>query len=203
MKITNAKFITSAAVKAQFIHPDKPMIAVCGKSNVGKSSFINMLANQKKLAKVSQEPGRTRLVNYFDFGSFVLADLPGYGFARVSKAEKAKWAKTLDEFFAEKDHIAHVFALCDIRHDPTADDRQMLEYLYYYLIPFTVVATKADKLSRAQQLKSMKSIAALYKCGEKDILATSSQTRQGLDDVLGKIELVLSLSGHADNAEEE
>lgn len=203
MKITNAKFITSAAVKAQFIHPDKPMIAVCGKSNVGKSSFINMLANQKKLAKVSQEPGRTRLVNYFDFGSFVLADLPGYGFARVSKAEKAKWAKTLDEFFAEKDHIAHVFALCDIRHDPTADDRQMLEYLYYYLIPFTVVATKADKLSRAQQLKSMKSIAALYKCGEKDILATSSQTRQGLDDVLGKIELVLSVSGHADNAEEE
>lgn len=203
MKITNAKFITSAAVKAQFIHPDKPMIAVCGKSNVGKSSFINMLANQKKLAKVSQEPGRTRLVNYFDFGSFVLADLPGYGFARVSKAEKAKWAKTLDEFFAEKDHIAHVFALCDIRHDPTADDRQMLEYLYYYLIPFTVVATKADTLSRAQQLKSMKSIAALYKCGEKDILATSSQTRQGLDDVLGKIELVLSVSGHADNAEEE
>lgn len=162
-----------------------------------------MLANQKKLAKVSQEPGRTRLVNYFDFGSFVLADLPGYGFARVSKAEKAKWAKTLDEFFAEKDHIAHVFALCDIRHDPTADDRQMLEYLYYYLIPFTVVATKADTLSRAQQLKSMKSIAALYKCGEKDILATSSQTRQGLDDVLGKIELVLSVSGHADNAEEE
>lgn len=203
MKITNAKFITSAAVKAQFIHPDKPMIAVCGKSNVGKSSFINMLANQKKLAKVSQEPGRTRLVNYFDFGPFVLADLPGYGFARVSKAEKAKWAKTLDEFFAEKEHIAHVFALCDIRHDPTADDRQMLEYLYYYLIPFTVVATKADKLSRAQQLKSMKNIAALYKCGEKDILATSSQTRQGLDDVLGKIELVLSVSGLADNAEEE
>ena len=86
--IKNAEFITSAAKKEQFIHPDKPMIAVCGKSNVGKSSFINMLANQKKLAKTSSEPGRTRLVNYFDFGEFILADLPGYGFARVSKGEK-------------------------------------------------------------------------------------------------------------------
>ena len=88
IKITNAEFITSAASKAQFITSDKPIIAVCGKSNVGKSSFINMLANRKKLAKVSKDPGRTRLVNYFDFGAFILADLPGYGFARVSKEEK-------------------------------------------------------------------------------------------------------------------
>ena len=102
-KITNAKFITSAASKAQFIKPDKPVIAVCGKSNVGKSSFINMLANQNKLARVSKDPGRTRLVNYFDFGEFILADLPGYGFARVSKAEKLKWAKLLDDFFEDKD----------------------------------------------------------------------------------------------------
>ena len=86
--IKNATFITSAARADQFIKPNKPMIAVCGKSNVGKSSFINMLANRKKLAKTSSEPGRTRLVNYFDFGEFILADLPGYGFARVSKPEK-------------------------------------------------------------------------------------------------------------------
>ena len=98
MKITKAEFITSAAQKSQFITPAKPMIAVCGRSNVGKSSFINMLANRKKLARVSQQPGRTRLVNYFDFGSFILADLPGYGYARVSKAEKIKWAKMLDDF---------------------------------------------------------------------------------------------------------
>ena len=84
MKITKAEFITSAAQKSQFITPAKPVIAVCGRSNVGKSSFINMLANRKKLARVSQQPGRTRLVNYFDFGSFILADLPGYGYARVS-----------------------------------------------------------------------------------------------------------------------
>ena len=193
LKITNAKFITSAAKAEQFISSEKPIIAVCGKSNVGKSSFINMLANQKKLAKVSQAPGRTRLVNYFDFGEFILADLPGYGYARVSKEEKLKWAKTLDAFFEQKDKIAHVFSLCDIRHDPTADDRQMLDYLYYHLIPFTIVATKADKLSRAQQQKGLKNIATIYKCGVDNVIATSSQTRQGLDDVLSKLETVISV----------
>lgn len=192
IKITNAKFITSAATAEQFITADKPIIAVCGKSNVGKSSFINMLANQKKLAKVSQEPGRTRLVNYFDFGQFILADLPGYGFAKVSKIEKAKWAKTLDDFFAQ-DNIAHVFSLCDIRHDPTTDDSQMLEFLYFNLIPFTVIATKADKLSRAQQQKSVKNIAAIYKCGAGDVIATSAQTRQGLDEVLNEIERIITV----------
>lgn len=195
LKITNAKFITSAATKAQFIGSDKPVIAVCGKSNVGKSSFINMLANQKKLARVSQEPGRTRLINYFDFGAFILADLPGYGYARVSKAEKAKWAKTLDDFFSEKEKISHVFALCDIRHDPTQDDRAMIEYLYYHLIPFTVVATKADKLSRMQVGKSLNQIAAVYKCGQGDIIATSAQTRQGLEAVLEKTEQIIALYG--------
>ena len=146
--IKNATFITSAAKADQFIQPNKPMIAVCGKSNVGKSSFINMLAGQKKLAKTSSEPGRTRLVNYFDFGEFILADLPGYGFARVSKTEKEKWAKTLSAFFDQKDNIAHVFMLADSRHDPTTDDVQMVEFLNYHILPFTIVLTKADKLSK-------------------------------------------------------
>ena len=128
--IKNATFITSAAKAEQFIRPNKPMIAVCGKSNVGKSSFINMLANRKKLAKTSSEPGRTRLVNYFDFGEFILADLPGYGFARVSKVEKDKWARTLDAFFKKKEDIAHVFMLVDARHDPTEDDVQMMQLLH-------------------------------------------------------------------------
>jgi GTP-binding protein len=195
IKITNAKFITSAASKSQFIESEKPIIAVCGKSNVGKSSFINMLANQKKLARVSQEPGRTRLINYFDFGAFVLADLPGYGYAKVSKTEKAKWAKMLDDFFAEKEKIAHVFSLCDIRHDPTEDDKAMVNFLYYHLIPFTVVATKADKLSKNKVQLSLNNIAAIYKCGEGDIIATSSQTRFGLDKVLEAIEKVIALAG--------
>ncbi len=189
-KITNAKFITSAASKAQFIKPDKPVIAVCGKSNVGKSSFINMLANQNKLARVSKDPGRTRLVNYFDFGDFVLADLPGYGFARVSKEEKAKWARLLERFFAEK-NAAHIFALCDLRHDPTEDDKQMISYLYYNVLPFTVIATKADKLSKAAAARSITNIAATFKCGSDNIIAVSSQTRQGLDKVLERIESIL------------
>lgn len=188
-----AEFITSAATKSQFIKPEKPIIAVCGKSNVGKSSFINMLANQKKLAKVSKDPGRTRLVNYFDMGEFILADLPGYGYARVSKDEKLKWGRLLDDFFADKGAIAHVFSLADIRHDPTADDRQMIEYLNYHILPFTVIATKADKLSRAQAQRSVINIAATYKCGADNIIVTSSETRQGLNEVLEKIEQIIAV----------
>ena len=192
--IKNATFITSAAKAEQFITPDKPMIAVCGKSNVGKSSFINMLASQKKLAKTSSEPGRTRLVNYFNFGEFILADLPGYGFARVSKGEKDKWAKTLDQFFQDRDKIAHVFMLVDCRHDPTEDDVQMIQFLHYYAIPFTVTLTKADKLSRMKLKEHIKAIAADLYLGERNLLATSSETGYGKNDVLAKIREVIDLA---------
>ena len=192
--IKNATFITSAARKDQFITPEKPMIAVCGKSNVGKSSFINMLANRKKLAKTSSEPGRTRLVNYFDFGEFILADLPGYGFARVSKGEKEKWAKTLDDFFKDKEKIAHVFMLVDSRHDPTADDVQMIEYLHYHTLPFTIVLTKADKLSRMKLKEHIRAIAADLYLAPNNLLATSSETGQGKEDVLNKIKQVIEIA---------
>ena len=192
-QIKNATFITSAATKAQFITPTKPMIAVCGKSNVGKSSFINMLANRKKLAKTSSAPGRTRLVNYFDFGEFILADLPGYGFAQVSKSEKIKWAKTLDQFFQNKGQIAHVFMLADSRHDPTADDVQMIEYLHYNVIPFTVVLTKADKLSKMKLKEHKKAIAADLYMGENNLIATSSDTGYGKDEILSKIAKILDV----------
>ena len=190
-KVPNAEFITSAASKEQFIDTEKPVIAICGKSNVGKSSFINMVTNRKKLAKVSKDPGRTRLVNYFDCGNFVLADLPGYGYASVSKQEKLKWARLMEEFFAEK-RAQHVFALCDIRHGPTADDLQMAEYLYHNIIPFTIIATKADKLSKAAIGRQVQSIATAYKCGAGDIIATSSETRYGLEKVFEKIETILN-----------
>ncbi len=193
IQIKNATFITSAASKSQFITPTKPMIAVCGKSNVGKSSFINMLANRKKLAKTSSAPGRTRLVNYFDFGEFILADLPGYGFAQVSKAEKAKWAKTLDQFFKDKQKLAHVFMLADSRHDPTADDVQMIEYLHYNVLPFTVVLTKADKLSKMKLKEHKKAIAADLYMGENNLLATSAETGYGKEDVLCKISEVIKI----------
>lgn len=197
-QIKNATFITSAATKAQFITPTKPMIAVCGKSNVGKSSFINMLANRKKLAKTSSAPGRTRLVNYFDFGEFILADLPGYGFAQVSKSEKIKWAKTLDQFFQNKGQIAHVFMLADSRHDPTADDVQMIEYLHYNVIPFTVVLTKADKLSKMKLKEHKKAIAADLYMGENNLIATSSETGYGKDEILSKIAQILAVCRSAE-----
>ena len=203
--IKNATFITSAARSEQFITPDKPMIAVCGKSNVGKSSFINMLANRKKLAKTSSEPGRTRLVNYFDFGPFILADLPGYGFARVSKSEKIKWAKTLDSFFKDKEKISHVFMLVDSRHDPTADDVQMIEYLHYYALPFTVVLTKSDKLSKMKIKEHIKAIAADLYMGEKNLIATSAQTGYGKEEILAKIAHVITVQEEilAEPAEED
>lgn len=192
--IKNATFITSAATKEQFITPNKPMIAVCGKSNVGKSSFINMLANRKKLAKTSSEPGRTRLVNYFDFGEFILADLPGYGFARVSKGEKIKWAKTLDNFFKDKNKIAHVFMLADSRHDPTEDDVQMMEFLHFHTLPFTVVLTKADKLSRMKLKEHIKAIAADLYLTPNNMLATSAETGYGKTEVLQKIRQIIDLA---------
>ena len=189
--IKNATFITSAARAEQFIKPNKVMIAVCGKSNVGKSSFINMLANRKKLAKTSSEPGRTRLVNYFDFGEFILADLPGYGFARVSKGEKEKWAKTLDAFFREKEEIAHVFMLVDARHDPTADDVQMMQFLHYHTLPFTVVLTNADKLSRMKLKEHTRAIAADMYLGVENLIATSAETGYGKEEILKKLRTII------------
>lgn len=196
--IKDAKFVVSAADKKGFLKPDKPMIAVCGKSNVGKSSFINMLANKNKLARTSGDPGRTRLVNYFDFGEFLLADLPGYGFARVSKAEKDKWGKMLDDFFAEKENIAHVFALADIRHDPTRDDLTMIDYLYYERIPFTVVATKSDKLAKTRVKDAVRRIAAAFKTGEGNVLPVSAVTKKGKDEVLSLVEKICALESETE-----
>lgn len=203
MVVKNATFITSAASEAQFLHTDKTVIAVCGKSNVGKSTFINMLANQKRLAKTSAAPGRTRLVNYFDFGDFILADLPGYGYAEVSKAEMAKWAKTLDAFFSRKNEIAHVFLLLDCRHDPTADDLQMLQYLNYHVVPFTAVLTKGDKLSRMKLKEQIVKIAAKAGLAAGNVIATSGETRLGKEEILSKIAQVIAVHEEYAETEEE
>ena len=188
--MSQPRFITSAADKKGFLQTDKPVIAVSGRSNVGKSSFINMLAGQKRLARTSSEPGRTRLVNYFDFGTFILADLPGYGYARVSQGEKEKWARLLDDFFGTGE-VAHVFALVDIRHAPSADDALMVDYLYKTRTPFTLIATKADKLSRAQADRNRRMIANTLKVGADNVILTSSETGAGREEVLSRIEQVL------------
>ncbi len=194
LRIGAVKFITSAADKKGFYGGEKPVIAVCGKSNVGKSSFINMLANRRQLARASAEPGRTRLVNYFDFGAFVLADLPGYGFAHVAKSEKERWARLLDDFFAEG-RVSHVFALADIRHEPTADDRTMIDFLYYTQTPFTVIATKADKLAKTRIKEAVRRVAAAFRTGEGNVIAVSAEDRRGREEVLSAVEGVLSREG--------
>ena len=194
LHIGEVKFITSAADKKGFYGGEKPVIAVCGKSNVGKSSFINMLANRRQLARASAEPGRTRLVNYFDFGAFVLADLPGYGFAHVAKSEKERWARLLDDFFAEG-RVAHMFALADIRHEPTADDRTMIDFLYYTQTPFTVIATKADKLAKTRIKEAVRRVAAAFRTGEGNVIAVSAEDRRGREEALSAVEGVLSREG--------
>ncbi len=202
MIIKEATFLTSAADKKGFLRTEKPVIAVCGKSNVGKSTFINMLANRNKLARTSAEPGRTRLVNYFDFGEFVLADLPGYGYARVSHAEKLKWARLLDDFFAEGG-IAHVFALADIRHDPTADDLTMINFLYATQTPFTVIATKADKLAKTRVKEAVRRVAAAFKTGEGNVIAVSGQTRRGREEVFSALDKIVSVAAMPQAEEED
>lgn len=192
MQVKNAKFLTSAARAEQFLRPQKPMIAVCGKSNAGKSTLINLLAGQKNLAKTSAAPGRTRLVNYFDFGEFWLADLPGYGYAAVSKAEQAKWAGTLEAFFARKEDVRHVFLLSDIRRDPSADDVQMVTFLVYHGIPFTVIATKSDKLSRMKVKERVRAVSNAFGLGADNVIAVSGTTGAGKDALLSRIWQIVS-----------
>ncbi len=192
MKIKNATFITSVADSGKFYKTNKPIIAVAGKSNVGKSSVINMLAGNGKLARTSVTPGRTRLINYFDFGEFVLADLPGYGFAKVSKSEKDKWGKLMDDFLKTED-LALLITLLDIRHDPTAEDFMMLNFLYHYAIPFVPVATKSDKLSKTRVKPAAAKIASAIKVGASDVIACSSVTGAGKDAILSAIEKAISV----------
>ena len=202
MKITKAEFITSVASADKFYKTDKPIIAVAGKSNVGKSSIINMLANQKKLAKTSVTPGRTRLINYFDFGEFVLADLPGYGYAKVSKEEKKKWGDLLEKFLQTQD-IKLLISLVDIRHDPTSDDKMMINYLYHYQIPFVLVATKADKLGKTKIKPRLKEISASLRVGIGDITASSSENGLGKQEILSLIEKAINQQEQPDEVTEE
>ncbi len=197
MVIKNAVYVKGAGSYSQCIVSDVPQIAVAGKSNVGKSSFINYLTNDGKLARTSKLPGRTRLINYFlindgDEWEFLLADLPGYGFARVSDAEKLKWADLLEKYLSNELKLAHVFFLVDIRHEPTKDDAVMYNYLFRNNVPFTVIATKADKLPKSQVKNRCRSIANFFKLGESNVLPVSSTNKTGLDAVLSKLEQVLT-----------
>ena len=196
MVIKKSSYVTGAAKYSQCIVSDVPQIAVAGKSNVGKSSFINFLVNDSKLARTSKLPGRTRLINYFlineqSENEFLLADLPGYGFAKVSDEEKLKWSDLLEKYLANEKMLKHVFFLVDIRHDPTKDDVTMYNYLFKNNLPFTIVATKADKIGKSQVRNRLRAIASFLHVGESNVIAISSLQKMGKDAVLQRIEMVL------------
>lgn len=192
--IKQAEFITSVGNLNQIPHYDIE-IAVAGKSNVGKSSFINAICNKKKLAKTSKEPGRTRLLNFFNInnGAYALVDLPGYGYAKVSDEEKLKWGTLIEHYFQVSKGLKSVFMLLDIRHDPTKDDMQMLQYLYFYHIPFTLICTKSDKLSKSAANKRKREIANFIGVGVDDVLTFSSLNKNGLQDIFDRIDSLLSI----------
>lgn len=194
MVIKNAKFLKSeSGVTKNYSGFNMPEIAVVGRSNVGKSSFINMLANNKKLAKTSSTPGRTRLVNYFMFNdNFVLVDLPGYGYAKASKSEQGLWENMITSYFAETKFLSGILLLVDIRHTPTEKDQQMLKYLYTYNIPVVIVATKHDKIKKSEQAKKIMDICQTLKIAKENLIVTSSETRYGKDKIVDKIYQLMS-----------
>ena len=196
MIIKNSQFITSAGGKEGFLNEDVPKIAVAGKSNVGKSSFINFIANNSKLARTSNTPGRTRLVNYFSFNNdeLWLIDLPGYGYAKGSKVEIAAWGKLMEDFFEEK-ILDHVIFLVDIRHNPTKEDVAFMKYLYFYQIPFTVIATKKDKIPKTKIKQHLQAIASVLQIGIGNIFAVSSEKKEGKENVMEIFENVIEVRG--------
>ena len=209
--IKQAKFVTSVADGKNIQDFGVPEIAIAGKSNVGKSSFINFMTNQNKLAKTSSEPGRTRLLNYFEInnGEYYFVDLPGYGYAKVAHGEKEKWGVLIENYLRTSKNLINVFVLVDMRHEPTNDDKMLINYLFAYHIPFTVIATKADKLSRAQQQKCKAVIAASLAIGVNDILVTSAEKKTGKEGVLARIDNLLAyaeqlkVNSHSGADEEE
>ena len=185
MIIRRAQFITSLEALRPFPGQGRPEIAMVGKSNVGKSSMINKLTNNGKLARTSAEPGKTRLINLFNLNDeIILVDLPGYGFAKVSRDEKNRWGAMIEGYLSRSENLKEVLMLVDMRHEPTADDVTMVEYLRHFGIPFHVVATKADKLSRAQRGKNLPVIYRKLAVQPWQVIPFSSEDGTGREQVL-------------------
>ena len=193
MEIKKADFITSMASYGEFAGKGLPQIAVVGKSNVGKSSLINRLCNRRGLARTSSTPGKTRLINVFLLNeAFHLIDLPGYGYAKVDKQEKARWGAMMQRYFEQAEELRHVLTLVDIRHEPTADDVQMNTFLREMGIPFTVIATKADKISRGARQKQLAPICRALLVQPWEVVCFSSEDGTGRDLVLEIMEKALT-----------
>lgn len=184
--IKQAEFITSVGADGNYPPALPCEIAMVGRSNVGKSSLINALTGRSKLARTSSAPGLTRLINYFRLNNqLYLVDLPGYGYAKASKAERTKWGELMTAYLSSG-RVSHLILLMDIRHGPSGEDRQMYEWLLYYGIPFTLVATKADKLSKSQR-KVMANKAAKDLGAPPYAIPFSAETKEGKDELLTRI----------------
>jgi GTP-binding protein len=186
MKISSAEFVKSAFNKSHWIEDSLPEIAFLGRSNVGKSSLINSLLQRKGLARTSNTPGRTQSINYFLINEGIyFVDLPGYGYAKVSKSMRKDWGEMAEDYLSESDQLRLCVQLVDARHKPTALDKQLHEWLVHNDRPYIIVATKADKLSSNQLQKSLAQINAEM-TGAR-VIAYSSQTGKGRDALWGEI----------------
>ncbi|MBV9216980.1 MAG: YihA family ribosome biogenesis GTP-binding protein [Acidobacteria bacterium] len=187
MKITSAEFIKSAFERRHWTADGRPEIAFLGRSNVGKSSLINSLLMRKGLARTSNTPGRTQSINFFLVNDdFYFVDLPGYGYARVSKAMRSDWGRMAEDYLTDREELALCIQLIDARHDPTALDRQLNEWLVHHNKPHLVVATKADKLSRNELDKALK--------GTRSELAQTRVMPYSSDKGIGRDELWAAIS---------
>ncbi len=200
MTVKSARFVTSCA-DASRAREYSPQIAVAGRSNCGKSSLLNMLMGAK-LCKTSQTPGRTRLINIFEVKAdtpFFFVDLPGYGYSAADRGEEEAFGRRTEEYFGgekhEREKIAQVLCLMDVRRDPSDLDKVLINYLRNLELPFTVVLTKADKLSKAQTANAKIKIAAALGLARDDLIVTSSLKNEGRESVLERIEEILGVRG--------
>lgn len=185
-------FVTSSADKSGWPESDFPEVVVVGRSNVGKSSFINAFCGRKKLAYVGNTPGKTRLINFFSIDEkWMLVDVPGYGYARMSKAMLQKMGDMMDEYFNERQQLKAVVQLIDSRHLPTSDDKDMVEFVRSLGLAVIVVATKIDKVPKTKQVKHLKDISKSLHIPLSMILPVSSTNKTGFEPVAEKIEEVL------------
>lgn len=185
MKVIEAKYVASAVNLEQCPDDHYPEVAFAGRSNVGKSSLINALLNRKALARTSSKPGKTQTINFYQVNNNVyLVDLPGYGFAKVSKEVKATWGKMIEQYLSKRSTLKGVIQLVDIRHEPTGDDILMYQWLQHYQLPTVVVATKADKISKGRRQQHLKVIRTkLNLTPEVLLLPFSSETKEGSDQL--------------------
>jgi GTP-binding protein len=191
----NVSFITSAFNKGQYPLPDKPEIAFVGRSNVGKSSLINVLVNRKGIAKTSSRPGRTQSINFFNVNDrLYFVDLPGYGFARVPLKVKKSWGQMVENYLSDRSTLKAVVAILDIRRDPSEGDLDILNWLGYYQKPAIVALTKVDKLSRQKARKQAAGIRQrLQNFIPEPLVMFSAKTRQGRDEIWQQIEEALQI----------